>query len=447
MKLRIKGVYPKHKALADGRMVTYWYHRKTGARLPDDPGSPEFLERVRELNSGKPARPARAPGNPSRACEKIAPNDGSGADEQPEDRVPERVVAAPAPEPAVVQSPNSSIPERCFKALVARYRISSEFLDLAASTRAEYERHMRYVEPAIGLASVAAFTADHMDRIMSKYPESPVLRQAIRRTVSVLLSYAARTLKWIPSNPLLRTDKPRKRREEGQKPFTEPEIARYRETHRYGTRERLTFEIGLSTAFRREDIARVKGEDILAGLIPLLTNKAGVLVVAPVTRHLLAAYLAFREAHPETARSRYAIGCQNDGRPIHKRTVSEFMKDAFVAAGFEDGQRLHALRYTAAVRLYERNFAFADIAEHTGHRMAAMAQKYCEKRREAKHCELVFNGFDDALDDIVEEAFSGNEDAKIPALIFSRAPAVGFPGKSPAHIANRKSPRQGGARR
>ena len=236
MKLRIKGVYPKHKALADGRIVTYWYHRKTGARLPDDPESPVFLERVRELNSGKPARPARAAGNRSGACETITPNDGSGADEQPEHRVPERVVAAPAPEPAVVQSPNSSIPERCFKALVARYRISSEFLDLAASTRAEYERHMRYVEPAIGLASVAAFTADHMDRIMSKYPENPALRQAIRRTVSVLLSYAARTLKWIPSNPLLRTDKPRKRREEGQKPFTEPEIARYRETHPYGTR-------------------------------------------------------------------------------------------------------------------------------------------------------------------------------------------------------------------
>ena len=57
---------------------------------------------------------------------------------------------------------------------------------------------MRYVEPAIGLSAVATFTADHMDRIMSKYPESPVLRQAIRRTVSVLLSYAARTLKWIP---------------------------------------------------------------------------------------------------------------------------------------------------------------------------------------------------------------------------------------------------------
>jgi hypothetical protein len=90
------------------------------------------------------------------------------------------------------------------------------------------------------------------------------------------------------------------------------------------------------------------------------------------------------------------------------------MQVAFVAAGFEEGQRLHALRYTAAVRLYERNFAFANIAEQTGHRMAAMAQKYCEKRREVKQRELVFDGFDDAFDDLVGEAFSCTGDAASP---------------------------------
>jgi hypothetical protein len=190
----------------------------------------------------------------------------------------------------------------------------------------------------------------------------------------------------------------------------------------------------------------VKGEDILAGLVPLLTSKAGVLVLAPVTRHLRAAYLAYREAHPETAGSRYAIGCQKDGRPIHKRTVSGFMQDAFVAAGFEEGQRLHALRYTAAVRLYERNFAFADIAEHTGQRMAAMAQKYCEKRRQAKRRELVFDGYDDAFDDLVEEAFSGSGDAET-RLAFLRAPAPNHGRKPPAHVAGRTRPRRDAARR
>lgn len=247
-------------------------------------------------------------------------------------------VDVPSSPRAPVPSPAPGIPEKCFKALMARYRVSPAFLDLGPGTRAEYARHMRYVEPAIGLSPVAAFTADHMDQIMSRYPDTPELRQAIRRTMSALLSYAARTLKWIPANPLIRTDNPRKRQEEGQKPYTEPEIARFRERHPYGTRERLVYEIGLATAFRREDIARVPGEDILAGLIPLLTNKAGVLVVAPVTRHLRNAYIAFRKAHPATAGCRYAIGAQESGEPIHKRTVSKFMEAAFKAAGCADGQ-------------------------------------------------------------------------------------------------------------
>lgn len=419
-KPRVKGVYPKRKTLADGCEVTYWYHRKTGARLPDDPWSDEFRDRVAELDRKKPLLPKAAPTAPEAdAATRPSASPTAQADH----------LANVVPPSAAIRNPAPGIPEKCFKALMARFLISPAFLDLEPGTRDEYARHMRYVEPAIGLNPVAAFTADHMDLIMSKYPDTPTLRQAIRRTMSVLLSYAARTLKWIPSNPLIRTDKPRKQQEEGQKPFTEPEIAHYRERHPYGTRERLVYEIGLSTGFRREDIALVLGDDILAGLIPLLTNKAGVLVVAPVTRHLKEAYVAFRAAHPKVRGCRYAIGSQRSGKPIHKRTVSAFMEAAFKAAGFLQGQRIHALRYTAAVRLYERNFSIADIAEHTGHRMAAMAEKYCEKRRKATVRALTLDGFDDELDDLVDEAFAETDAGGTPKLRFLRAEGPARAGK------------------
>ena len=432
---RIRGVYAKTKALAAGRQVTYWYHRKTGARLPDDPGSDDFLERVLELNRGESRPPVAAP--------RTRPQAGAGTQV--------RVTAVSSTPPPQKRAPagkaNPGMPEKCFKALFTRYRSSPAFLDLVGDTQKEYARHMRYVEPAVGLSPVAAFTADHMDRIMSKYPDHATLRQAIRRTMSALLTYAARTLKWIPSNPLIRTDKPRKRQEEGQKPYTEPEIARFRKLHPCGTRERLAFEIGLSTAFRREDIARVQGEDILAGLIPLLTNKAGVLVLAPVTRHLRMAFIAFREAHPALAGCRYALGAQTNGNPVHKRTVSKFMEAAFAAAGFSDGQRIHALRYTAAVRLYERNFSFADIAEQTGHRMATMAQKYCEKRRQAVQRALTYDGFDDELDDLVDEAFAKTEDLGTPTLRFSRADHQAPAAKPPAILAGRPRRQSPGRRK
>jgi hypothetical protein len=113
---------------------------------------------------------------------------------------------------------------------------------------------------------------------------------------------------------------------------------------------------------------------------------------------------------------------------MHKQTVSGFMEAAL--AGFEEGQRLHALRYTAAVRLFERNLSYNDIAETTGHRMARMAQKYCEKRRAARHRQLIFESFDDALDDVVEEVFL--EPTNPMTLTFSRAPAAANPVRTPA---------------
>lgn len=359
MKLRIRGVYAAHRKLASGRRVTYYYHRKTGARLPDDPNSSAFLQAVAELN--KPRKPA--------------------------------------------------LPEKSFKHLFQRYRASTAYTELGKRTKQEYDRHIRYVEPVIGLFQVASFTRDHMDRITSNFAEKPALANAIRRTISVLLGFAADVLQWIPVNPILGMEKRRRRREEGQRPLTEPEIARFRAANPYGSRERLAFELGLATALRREDMVKVRGEDILAGLIPLLTNKAGVLVVAPVMRHLLDAYHAFRKQHPKHAGSIYALGAHRDGIPIHKRTLSESSQKACDRAGFDAGQRLHALRYTAAARLFECDLSFNDIAEHTGHRMAAMAQKYCEKRRNAMERGQLLESYDDIATscDVDERQGSGSK--------------------------------------
>lgn len=74
------------------------------------------------------------------------------------------------------------------------------------------------------------------------------------------------------------------------------------------------------------------------------------------------------------------------------------MELAFTAAGFEKSQRTHALRYTAAIRLFELGtFTYDDIAEVTGHAMADMAQKYCRKKRNAQARIGTINGFDSVM--------------------------------------------------
>jgi hypothetical protein len=59
MKVRIKGVYAALRTVG-GRPRVYYYHRKTGTRLPDDPTSPEFLDMVARLNRPEEQDPEAA---------------------------------------------------------------------------------------------------------------------------------------------------------------------------------------------------------------------------------------------------------------------------------------------------------------------------------------------------------------------------------------------------
>jgi hypothetical protein len=43
VRVNIKSVFPTYKTLKDGTRRTYWFHRETGKRLHDEPGSPEFI--------------------------------------------------------------------------------------------------------------------------------------------------------------------------------------------------------------------------------------------------------------------------------------------------------------------------------------------------------------------------------------------------------------------
>ncbi len=401
MKVRIKGVYAAARRLANGQIRIYHYHRATGTRLPDDPEAPAFLEQVLALNrlAKQDPQAARAAARQRRRA-RVARGDASATPDTatPDTARPHQVPASGAPArvapalpegaatPATTGPVKPKLPDGSFKLLFDRFKRSTEFTHLKESTQKEYARHIRHLEPVLGLHPVAAFTADLMDRLVAKFEEHPTLQKAIRRTMSVLLGYAVRILKWIPFNPLLGVQKVGRRgRHEAseRQPLSEPAIARFRTANPYGSRARLAHELGLVSALRREDLAKVPAETIEAGEITIRTGKAGILVVAPVTEHLVLALRAFRACHPEHANSYYALGAQKNGKPIHKRTISREYEEAAKRANFGEHERLHALRYTAATRLFELGLHYDDIAEVTGHAMAAMARHYCKLRRDA----------------------------------------------------------------
>jgi hypothetical protein len=148
MMIRIPGVNTTtKKGKRTGRVTKYYHHRRTGARLPDDPDSVEFRLAVAKL------------------------------DEAP-------MGAAPA--------------EKTFKALVDEYLKSSDFDDLAASAEAEYQRHIKYLQPVLGPFLARAIRPRHVEALKQKYKATPTLGKAISRTISVLLGYAVFPREWIP---------------------------------------------------------------------------------------------------------------------------------------------------------------------------------------------------------------------------------------------------------
>lgn len=199
MLIRIPGVNKIKKTnKRTGKVTCYYYHRKTGERLPDDPDSVEFRFAVAKLD----ARPIGAP---------------------PEDKT--------------------------FKVLIAKYFLSDDFLDLAETTKAEYRRHIRYIEPVLGPFLVRGIKPRHVQDLKQNFSRTPTLAKAVGRTISVLLGFAAYPLEWIPKNPLVSPKRggaaKRKQKTFGYKPYEEAEIATFRERTPLGSRARLAFEMAL----------------------------------------------------------------------------------------------------------------------------------------------------------------------------------------------------------
>lgn len=382
MKVVLKGVYAKNKKLASGIVATYFYHRASGARVPGRPGDVAFHAKLHELNT----RPVG-----------VATVDHS------------------------------------FKRLVDAYRASIGYAELKPITKKEYDRHIdQSLMPILGPFAVEAITRSHMTKLMSNHAETPTKARAIKRTASVLWTFAVDGVQWLQLNPFHGMEGRRRRNEEGQAPLSEDDIATFRRANPPGTRARLAFEIGLGSAARLLDITRVPAAAMRSGTIAMKTSKTGAVIVFSVTNQMRAAFVAWEAAcaHEGAPLGRWALGGQKDA-PLHKRTLSKSMEEAFTVAGFDPETRTHALRYTAAIRLLESGHDYEEIAEHCGHSMAAMAKKYCAKRRRGAQRALVMDDFDARNADVAQSGTQ--EDAA--ATVAMAADATTDGGGAPVRVA------------
>ncbi|KAA5603785.1 tyrosine-type recombinase/integrase [Roseospira marina] len=353
VRVDFRHVHAVKKRLADGTVRTYYYHRHTRLRLPDDPTSPEFAQALKDLAPAKDSPEGVAPGS--------------------------------------------------FAALVEAYLGSPEFRSLAPKTQRDYRRYLDVIRESWGRNPVRKVTREHVLALRDHYASRPRTANYVVSVLRVLLSYAVDrpSLYGLTGNPAARPK--RLKTNGGHRPWEESEIAAFRAHWPLGSLERTAFELALNTGQRGGDIAAMARSHVKGGLIMIAQEKTGARVEVPISLALAEALAAW-----DTARSERIAAFKAAGRPVpldmgsrvltspergYALTVDywrHLMIDAMqavpgLAQGLgAGGVTTHGLRYTAATRLRELGLGWEDIGAITGHETAAMARKYSSRRRRAK---------------------------------------------------------------
>jgi site-specific recombinase XerD len=312
--------------LADGSRRVYFYHRATGKRLPDDPASLEFATRLAELNA-----------------------------------------------PAVK---TSAAPTDTIAGLIAAYRTSPDFTQLAEKTRKDYRRYLTTLEELWGDMAVKDLRRRHVRALRNAYAKTPRTANYLVQVIRLVMTYAV--------DEDLREDNPATRPKmlrtgDGHRPWEEDEIADFRQRWKPDTAERVAFELLLNLGQRGGDTIAMTRAHYRKGEVSVKQEKTEARVWVPASDDLIAILDPWLETHQEMM-----LLINSDGVPFKIDHFRHFMRAAYRAAKISDEVSTHGCRYTAATILHELGCDWETIGAVTGHETAEMVRKYTRKKRRAR---------------------------------------------------------------
>ena len=328
--VKIKGVNTTTKVLADGSKVKYHYHRGTGASLPGEKGSPEFLAAYVD-------------------AERLAARDINNV-----------------------------------AALIRDYLLSHRFQKnkkgraKAESTKAEYRRMLTILEAEFGKMPIKALESPKVRGVFIDYQEEVAFdreREADNRLsiLSIVFAYAADKGR-ITRNPLERFQRIYSA-DRSEIIWTEADITRFMDGAAI-ERQRVMI-LAIHTGQRYGDLLRLRWSDYDGVAIRLKQNKTDARVTIPCTG-------ALKRMLDATPRVGPFILTRADGRPWHtdkddKQLAKEWHRRmasaGFYPAGWENmtkEEKKECLRFsdqrgTAVTLLSEAGATIQQICSITGH--------------------------------------------------------------------------------
>lgn len=274
------------------------------------------------------------------------------------------------------------------RAAIDGYLNSAAWRELAPDTASARKRILNTIANAAGDEMLSLWDRE---MIQAKVDEKPVtVRKNWKSAFRGLFKYAveAKLLAVNPSDGI----KAATAETDGYRTWSESEIRRYLDKHPVGTMARRVFVLGLCTAQRRTDLARMGWGDIVDGRIRIKQSKTGENVSIPILAEL-AAELAFV---PKDAAA-FIVGAT--GNPLGPNALGDRFHAWVIEAGLpvgrvdpetgreiEKGLSLHGLRRAMCRRLVKAGVNYHTIMSITGHKTLEEIQRYCadyEKEVEA----------------------------------------------------------------
>ena len=307
-------LHVKHVKRTRSKGRTYYYHRLTGERLPDDPAA--AAARAHAIN-----------------------------EELPGDREP------PAP--------------HMLASVIAAYKASSKFTQLADRTRKEYGGHLDFLGATFGDLRVTDVDRPFVLELHEQLSATPRAANYVIQVLRIVLGYAVdRGL--VEFNA---ASKPELFKSgEGYRSWPETAIKRFR---RDADAELVwAMEIGWHTALRGGDCVRLGWQNWKGSGFNVTTAKNGIRLWIPALPELQAVVAAI-------PRRAVCILTTKTGRIWTESHFRNSFHAAVVDCGM-GGLTFHGLRHSRGAALAEAGCTEKEIMAVMGHQSAAMATHYTE---------------------------------------------------------------------
>lgn len=265
-----------------------------------------------------------------------------------------------------------------FAWLVAQYRRSPEFNELADATQLDYGRTLDLIADELGEVRFAVATRNILKAVRDGHAATVRKAHKIKQMLSRLYSWADEN-DHVPAGFNPAKSIKRLKRKGGDREivvWSDAEVDLFLAT---APAHIVTpVMVALYTGQRREDVAKMTWQQFQGDVIRVRQSKTTALL--DIACHsLLRRHL---DALPRTA---VVICTSADGVAYTAQGLSEALRRAVMkTAALPNNRSMHGLRYAAGSRMEEAGCTVAEIESVLGHQTFKMALKYASQRLRAK---------------------------------------------------------------